>query len=175
VRRELAFLVSGALLLAGCSGGGRPAATSTAPTPSEASVGGTTAEPAAAPPGTLVGYRQVANPSGTQRTAGAVRVPLSSEDATRLADRIAALSKASGPRCVEPAVLIYKITFTRDQRRISGDTVSGYRCAAAVGIMRSGGKVTDWRRDANCQLFKEVRRLLPGSARGTRSATVGCA
>lgn len=170
MRRELSSLVAGVLLLAGCSRGGHPGANSTATATQPGDSGGDTTAGSA----TLIGYQQIANPSGTRNTAGPVRVPLPAVTATKLADRIAALAQASAPHCMEPAALIYKINFSRGVRDASGNSVSGYRCAAAVGITGPNAKATAWRRDTDCQVFKEVRRLLPPSARGTRGATVGC-
>jgi hypothetical protein len=127
------------------------------------------ASPAGEGAGSLTGYTVVGPPS-RPGARGPVTVALHSDSASRLLSVVRQLPSGDGPRCHEPASLMYRISLPAhgDQPKY----VVGYRCGAAVRIVTPTN--SSWRTDSSCQLIAEVRRDLPAAARGTQRTSVGC-
>jgi hypothetical protein len=75
--------------------------------------------------------------------------------------------------CMEPLGLMYRIVFGAGAVAPSKAVVEGYRCDAGVAVTVAG-KASSWRRDANCELIRAVRLVLPARARATQRLAIGC-
>jgi hypothetical protein len=117
----------------------------------------------------LTGYRSVS----TLGTSGAVTVTLTPADSRHILGLIQALPKGSGPDCIEPPDLVYRVTVAYAAGLVAGTVISGYRCAAAVSVTVPGS-TRSWHTDTGCRLDQAIRRLVPSRAEGTRRATIGC-
>jgi hypothetical protein len=122
----------------------------------------------------VTGFASAPLPAGSL-PSGPVTVRVTGVEASRLAllvNRLPSVTQLQ-VHCEEPLGLMYRIVFDVGSLAPSKAVVEGYRCDAAVTVTVAG-KVSSWRRDANCMLIRAVRLVLPGQAKATQSLDIGC-
>jgi len=105
--------------------------------------------------------------------SGPVSIRVTGPQASRLAKLVSQIPAASPPDCHEGPGLIYRIAFSAGAVAHSTAVVDGYQCGAEVALT-SAGRVTSWRHDPTCALYRAVRQVLPGRAKATQNLGVGC-